>query len=118
FPELQNVDEFVPLAIEVLDSAGASLSPDLRRAILFRAARSAAIRGRLLDAQRFLAVGQGLPGSVSDEPARARIAVAEGRTNDAIRILRDAPNDDARSVLLSIIALYRGDEEALRWFNE
>ncbi|WP_334396230.1 HTH domain-containing protein [Bradyrhizobium sp. AZCC 2289] len=118
FPELHNMDEFVPLAIEVLDPAGASLSPDLRRAILFRATRSAAIRGHLQEAQRFLAVGQGLSGSVSDAPARGRIAVAEGRTDDAIQILRDAPSDDARSVLLSILAVERSDDEALGWFSE
>jgi hypothetical protein len=44
FPELNKTDEFAPLATEVLGSAGGALSADLRRMILFRAARSAAIR--------------------------------------------------------------------------
>jgi pimeloyl-ACP methyl ester carboxylesterase len=118
FPELHSIDEFAPLAIEVLDTAGASLSSDLRRAILFRAARSAAIHSHLDEAQRFLAAGQMLSGAVSDAPARARIAVAKDRTDDAIQILRDAPDDDARSVLLSILAVERSDDEALRWFTE
>src|SRR5258705_3282546 len=118
FPELSKIDEFAPLAVEVLDTDGKTLSPDLRRTILLRAARSAAIRGHPDEARRFLTAGQALSGSASDAPARARIAVAEGRTDDAIQILRDVPDDDARSVLLSILAVERSDDEALRWFTE
>jgi tetratricopeptide (TPR) repeat protein len=118
FPELNKINEFASLAIEVLGIAGASLSSDLRRAILFRAARSAAIHGSLDEARHFHAAGQTLSGSISDVPARARIAVAEGRSDDAIQMLRDVPDDDARSVLLSILAVARNDDEALRWFTE
>jgi tetratricopeptide (TPR) repeat protein len=115
FPELNKTDEFAPLAIEVLGRSGGTLSPDLRRRILFRAARSAAIHGQLNDARRFLAAGQRLEGPTSDAAARARIAVAEGQTDHAIQLLRDAADNDARSVLLSILAMERSDDEALRW---
>ena len=46
------------------------------------------------------------------------MAVAEGRPDDAIQILRDLPDDDARSVLLSILAVARSDDEALARFTE
>ena len=118
FPELNKTDEFAPLATEVLGSAGGALSTDLRRRILFRAARSAAIRGQLDDAHRFLAAGQALHGAASDATVRARLAVAEGRADNAIQILRDATDDDARSVLLSILAAERSDDDALRWLAD
>ena len=118
FPELHKIDEFAPLAAEVLADAGASVSPDLRRTILFRAARSAAIHGSVDEATRLLAAGQAAPGSVPDGPARARIAVASGHVDEAIQILRDATDGDSWSVLLSVLAEQRGDEAALCWFTE
>ena len=118
FPELHKIDEFAPLAAEVLADAGASVSPDLRRTILFRAARSAAIHGSVDEAMRLLAAGQAAPGSVPDGPARARIAVASGHVDEAIQILRDATDGDSWSVLLSVLAEQRGDEAALCWFTE
>ena len=36
----------------------------------------------------------------------------------AIQLLRDEADPDARAVLLSIVLAERGDDEALRWFNE
>lgn len=118
FPELHKTDEFAPLAAEVLAEAGAFLSPDLRRTILFRAARSAAIHDGVDEATRLLAAGQAAPGSVPDRPARAQIAAASGQADEAIQTLRDATDDESRSVLLSILAVERGDDEALRWFTE
>jgi hypothetical protein len=116
--ELHKTNEFAPLAAEVLAEAGASLSPDLRRTILFRAARSAAIHGGLAEARRLLAAGQAAPGFVADGPARARITVASGHADEAIQTLRDAADDESRSVLLNILAVERGDDAALRWFTE
>jgi hypothetical protein len=118
FPELHKADEFAPLADEVLAEAGASLSSDLRRAILFRAARSAAVHGGVDEARRLLTAGQAALGSDPDGPARARLAVAEGHADEAIQILRDAEDAESRSVLLSILAAERGDDDALRWFRE
>ncbi|WP_316169055.1 MULTISPECIES: hypothetical protein [unclassified Bradyrhizobium] len=119
FPEASKTNEFAPLAIEILDTdAGKALSQGQRRTILLRAARSAAIHQQLEDARRFLAAAQALTGALSDAPARARIAAAEERIDDAIQTLRDIPDADARSVLLSILAVKRGDERALEWLAE
>jgi tetratricopeptide (TPR) repeat protein len=118
YPELHEANEFTPLALEILETeAGPALSPALRRTILLRAARSAAIQKQLDDTRRFLSAAQALSGPASDAPALARVAVAEGRVNDAIQVLRDIPDADARSVLLSIIATERSDDEALEWFT-
>ncbi|NOJ41056.1 HTH domain-containing protein [Bradyrhizobium australiense] len=116
FPELRKRDELAQLATEVLDTKG--VSPNLRRTILFRAARSASIRGNLDEARRFLSEGQKLSGSESDELARARVAVAEGRINEVIQILRDRTDAESRSVLFSIIANERDEDDALTWFAE
>jgi hypothetical protein len=118
FPELSKTDELAQLATEILDTKGMALSSNLRRTILLRAARSAGVRGNLQDAARFLAAGQGVPGSDSDASARARLAVAEGRINEAIQILRDLTDPDSCSVLFSILGKERSEDEALNWFAE
>jgi hypothetical protein len=118
YPELCNTDEFAALAADVLAAPAGSPSPGLRRLILFRASRAASIKGRVEDAARLLEKGQTFPGPASDLPARARLAVAERRPNQAIQLLRDETDDDARAVLLSIVVAERGDDEALRWFND
>jgi hypothetical protein len=113
FPELSKTDEFGQLAAEILDTKGIALSPSLKRTIILRAARSAAVRGNLPDATRFLAAGQSLPGSDSDAPARARLAVAQGRIDEAIQILRDLTDPDSRSTLFSILGKERSADVAL-----
>jgi tetratricopeptide (TPR) repeat protein len=118
FPELRKTDELAQLAAEILDAKGMALSSNLRRTILLRAARSAAVRGNLQDAACCLAAGQSLSGSDSDASARARFAVAEGRLNEAIQILRDLADPDSRSVLFSILGKERSEDEALNWFAE
>jgi hypothetical protein len=117
YPEMHKQDEFAALAAEAISAAG-SLSTGLRRLILFRASRAASVQGRIDDAKAFLAAGQALPGPASDILPRARLAVAEKRPNQAIQLLRDETEADARTVLLSILFTERGDEEALRWFND
>ncbi len=118
YPELGKTDEFAALAADVLAAPPSSPSPELRRQILLRASRAASIKGRIEDATRLLAAGQTITGEASDLPARARLAVAQGRPNQAIQLLRDETAPDARAVLLSIVIVERGDDEALRWFNE
>ncbi len=44
---------------------------------------------------------------------RARLAVAEGRVNEAIQILRDLADPDSRSVLFSIL----GTSGSTRWWR-
>ena len=63
FPEFLNTDLFWNLANELQNSAVTALSPGLRRTILLRAARSAALRNAVKDAEAFLAAGVALPGS-------------------------------------------------------
>jgi len=117
FPEASKADEFIPLAEDVL-AHGSSVSQALRREILLRAARTAAIRHRNQDGQRFLDTALALAGPVSDTPARARLALASGDVDGAIRMLRDASDPDARSILLNILAIERGDDAALGWFAQ
>jgi tetratricopeptide (TPR) repeat protein len=117
YPELHKQDEFAALATEAQSAAG-QLSDGLRRLILFRASRAASIQGRIEDAKAFLSAGTSLPGATSDIPARARLSVAEKKPNQAIQLLRDETDADARTVLLSILFSERGDDEALHWFSE
>ncbi|MGY4426343.1 hypothetical protein ACVWY2_008792 [Bradyrhizobium sp. JR6.1] len=117
FPELNKRDEFAPLASELLETKGAP-SSNLRRKILLRASRSASIHGNLDDARRFLAEGRKLSGSEPDELARARLAVAEGRVDEAIQLLRDRTDPDSRTVLFTILANERGAEIATDWLAE
>ncbi|WP_407193767.1 tetratricopeptide repeat protein [Bradyrhizobium sp. STM 3566] len=118
YPELDKNDEFAALAADVLAAPPGSPSPGLRRQILLRASRAASIKGRIEDATRLLTAGQSFSGETSDLSARARLAAAQGRPNQAIQLLRDETDPDARAVLLSIVIVERRDDEALRWFNE
>ncbi|SED26092.1 hypothetical protein SAMN05519104_3164 [Rhizobiales bacterium GAS188] len=117
FPEALKADEFIPLAEDVL-AHGLSVSQSTRRGILLRGARAAAIRDRKEDARRFLDAALKLAGADPDGPARARLAVAEANSDEAIRILRDAPDEDSRSALLNILATTRNDAAALDWLAQ
>jgi tetratricopeptide (TPR) repeat protein len=118
YPEAHTSDDFLKLAEEVLAESSGAVSSQLRRTILFRGARAAAIKERLDDADRYLKAGQALTGDESDKPALARIAVARGDADQAIRLLRDEANAESRSVLLSVLALKRGDDAALEWLKD
>jgi hypothetical protein len=117
FPEVLKADEFIPLAEDVL-AHGSSVSQYIRSSILLRGARAAAIRDRKEDAARFLNAALELAGSAPNGPARARLAAAEGNQDEAIRILRDARDEDSRSVLLNILATVRGDTATLDWLAQ
>lgn len=118
YPELNKSDEFSTLAAEIMAAPRGSPSPSMRRLILFRASRAASVKGRTEEALTLLEAGQAQSGDTSDLPARARLAAAEGRANQAIQLLRDQTDRDARGLLLGIIAIARGDKEALHWFDE
>jgi hypothetical protein len=118
FPENNNSTSYQVLAREILDRSQTTLSTNLRRQILLRAARSSALRGELDEAQRFLTVGSSLPGDESDAPARARLAEAEGQLDDAIRILRDEKDADSQSTLFIIVAHHRGDAAGLAFLQD
>ncbi len=118
YTELEKTDEFAALSTDVLAAPPGLPSPGLRRRILLRASRAASVKGRIEEAAQLLAAGQSFPGETSDLPARARLAAAQGRPNEAIQLLRDDVDPDARTVLLSIVMAEHGDDEVLRWFSE
>jgi hypothetical protein len=118
FPECAQVDELSNLANELLDRGYDALSPSLCRTIFLRAARSAALRNRLQDSERFFAAGVALAGSESELTAAARIAEARGDATGAIRMLRDQTESDSRSVLLAVLARSQGAEAALAWLAD
>jgi hypothetical protein len=118
FPEVQKHDEFYPLAQPILDGMAAAISPELRRRILLRAARTTALRGNPDLSQRFLDAAVALPGPDSDLPARARLLEARGESDAAMVLLRDIRHADARSTLLTVIARVKGEAAALDWFAD
>jgi hypothetical protein len=118
FGEVQKQDQFQPLAREILDGNLTVLSEALRRRILLRATRSAAVRKDAPAAGRFMAATVGLRGPDSDVPAKARLAEASGDIDTAIQILRDEVDPDSRATLLSIVSRTRGNDVALVWFKD
>jgi hypothetical protein len=118
FPEALSADPFSPLAHEVLLGDARAASSRLRRGVLLRASRMASIRGQLPAAQSLLEAGSALPGEDSDLPARARVAQAEGRVDQAIRLLRDEQDAESLSTLLSILMKEKGDDVALQFLMD
>ncbi|WP_155888550.1 hypothetical protein [Inquilinus limosus] len=117
FPELQKQDQFQPLAQQILDGNLVPLSEGLRRRIFLRATRSAAVKGDLPAAERFMDAAAGLRGPDTDSPARARLAEAHGDIDAAIQILRDEIDPDSQATLLSIVAKAHGVDAAVRWLE-
>src|SRR5262249_21740085 len=113
FMEAKKTNSFQILARELIEGPMASISPSLRRRVLLHAARSAAVRGELQEAERFLADARALPGEDTDAPAMARLAEARGEVDAAIRLLRDRQDADSRSTLFNILYRARGDAAAL-----
>jgi len=103
-PEL---DPFAALAREALEPNSAPEA--VRRRVLLRATRSAALRGALTEAEEFFATAEALDGPADAEPARARLLQARGETDEAIRLLRDRTDPDSASTLLDILRLQKGD---------
>jgi hypothetical protein len=118
FPEAMKTDQFHGLAQEIIDADPAHLSPALRRTILLRAARSAAVRKDIPLAEQYFNAALESNAPVSQVPAQARIAEARGNIEGAIQILRDSDDAEARSVLLHILFAHRGDDAALGWLAE
>jgi pimeloyl-ACP methyl ester carboxylesterase len=117
YPEIK-VNEFTALAHDVMQGTGIAISAELRRRILLRASRLAAARKEPDEAERLLDAAARLSGPDEDTPARARLASARGKFDDAIQLLRDRTDADSRSTLLSILATARGEEDALSWFAD
>lgn len=118
FPEAVQVDEFESLADFASDPQYVNLDSDLRRRVLLRASRGAAVRGFVDKAEAFLLAAQALNGRDPDVFARARIAEQRGDIDGALALLRDETSEDARSITLSILFKQRGREIALKWFSD
>jgi hypothetical protein len=118
FPEVAKSDEFAALAMDVLDGAARVASEPLRGRILLRAARAAALRGRLDEAIRYAGAAENMRGDDTSHSARARILVAQEKLDDALRLLRDEKDPEARGTMLSILWQGRNADAALRWLKE
>jgi len=118
FPEASKSDAFQALAEELQHGEVPRVSQSLHRSIFLRAARSAALRGKLEKSEQFISAAQALPGKDSDLPARARLAEAKGQVENAIQLLRDETDSECRSTLLSILSKNRGGEAAIEWLAD
>jgi hypothetical protein len=117
FPETVQVDEFVSVADIAQEPAYASVSSDLRRGILLRAARSEAVRGSVEKAKRLLSSAQKLKGTNSDLIARARI-LERTDFDGALALIRDARDADARSTVFNMLVRHRSATAGLEWLAE
>jgi hypothetical protein len=118
FPELHRIDEFAPLASEILSGSLSVASANLRRIVLLRATRRTAVTGALAEAERFLAAARQIAGEEPVSPAEARILEAQGAMDGAIAKLRDEATPESRSTLLAILERARGGDAALAWLAE
>lgn len=118
FPEAVATDEYGSVADIACEPPYTTVAPALRRTIVLRAARSAAVRGTLEKAEELLAIAQTLPGRESDRLARARILEKRGDIDGALALIRDQSDSDSRSTVLNIILRHRGPEATLKWFAD
>jgi hypothetical protein len=118
FNESMTADEYVSVADVACEPPYVTVAPGLRRTIILRAARSAAVRGTVEKAEELLGVAQTLPGGESDRLARARILEKRGDFDGALVLIRDQPDADSRSTVLNMILRHRGPDAALKWFAD
>lgn len=118
FPEFAERRVFEDLADEALSPAADGVNQDLKRRILLRAARSAAVNGKLDLAEKFLEGAGKFSGSELACMAQARIAQAKGDISEALRLTRDEKSPDARSVFISILSSAGRAPEALEWLSD
>jgi hypothetical protein len=75
----------------------------LKKEVLLRAARSAAVHGDIAKANEFLAAARQTRDAFLETIAEARLLEANGDRQAALRLLRDLPDADARSVVLDML---------------
>jgi hypothetical protein len=117
FPETTLVDEYVSVADIASEPEYAGVSSELRRRILLRAARSAAVRGTLEKAQELLRQAQKLKGQDSDLLARARI-LEKTDIDGALSLIRDETDADSRSSVFNMLVRHRRPAVGLQWLAE
>jgi hypothetical protein len=117
FPETMQADEFASVADIAQEPTYTSVSSDLRRRILLRAARSEAVRGSVDKARELLSSAQSLKGTESDLIARARILESTD-VEGALALLRDETDADARSTVFNMLVRHRSPAAGLEWFAQ
>jgi len=118
FPESISHNEFDALADQALSAEYAGVDSALRRKVLLRGARAAAVRNDPRRANQLLEKAEPLAGPESSASARARIAESEGDVDNAISMLRDEEDPESRSTLMSILLRARHAQGVLAWFDE
>jgi tetratricopeptide (TPR) repeat protein len=118
FPESISSNEFDTLADQALSDDYAGVDQALRRRVLLRGARAAAVRNDVTRARELVDKAEALTGSESSASARARIAESEGKFDSAIAILRDEVDPESRSTLMSVLLRARQAQGVLEWFDD
>jgi len=115
FPEASQSNPYGVLAAQILSDYGDNISQPLRRKILLRASRFAALRKRVDEAERFLSQAVALEGPDPQEPAQALLKEARGDPAAAMRLVRDRRDAESISVMMGVMARNAGDQAALDW---
>lgn len=117
FPETAQTDEYVSVADIACEPEYTGVSPELRRRILLRAARSAAVRGTTEKAQELLREAQKLKGPDSDLLARARI-LERTDIDGALSLIREETDADSRSTFFNMLVRHRSPADGLQWLAD
>jgi hypothetical protein len=107
FPEMSQANPFSALGREAMQAGSGTGA--VRRRVLLRATRVAAIRGELVEAEAFYAAAEVVPGPADETPARAHLLETRGQVDEAIRLLRDRKDPDSLSALMGIQRRAKGD---------
>lgn len=116
FPEFGERNLLAPLAQQVLEEYRDVLPRSLRRGILLRAARRAAILKHLEDAERFFGAAQAL-GAGEGAAVQALIVEGRGDAEAALRNVRDLRDMESIATTLGILSRKSGSDAALDWMR-
>lgn len=116
FPEFGERNLFAPLAQQVLEEYRDILPQSVRRDILLRAARRAAILKHLDEAERLFAAAQPL-GAGEGAAVEALIVEGRGDAEAALRKVRDLRDMESIATMLGILSRKSGGDAALDWMR-
>ena len=117
FPEFGDRNLLAPLGQQMLDQYRDILPKNLRRTILLRAARRAAILKHLDDADRFLTAAQSLGTGEEAAPVEALILAGRGDVEAGLRKVRDLRDMDSVVIMVTILTRERSGNAALEWLR-
>ena len=116
FPEFGERNLFAPLAQQVLEEYCDILPQTLRRSILLRAARRAAILKHLDEAEQLFAAAKTL-GAGEGAAVEALIVEGRGDAEAALRKVRDLRDMESIATMLGILSRKSGPDAALDWMR-